>query len=254
MTLLEAIFLGIIQGITEFLPISSSGHLVLGQHYLGLNVPGNMFEIVLHLGTMISVIVVFRKDLVKLLRSLKEKNTQQYILAIIFGTLPAAIAGLLFKDQIVSIFDNVQMVSLALIITGIVLLSTRLMLTKNAPFKFGSGIIIGMAQAIAIIPGISRSGFTIAAGLILGMRRAEIAKFSFLLSIPAITGAGILTFLDIGEAASSGLTLPILLAGFFTSFLVGIAALYWLLSWLKSGKFHWFGIYCLGLGLITGIL
>ncbi|MEE8437183.1 MAG: undecaprenyl-diphosphate phosphatase [Candidatus Neomarinimicrobiota bacterium] len=254
MTLLEAILLGIIQGITEFLPISSSGHLVLGQHYLGLNVPGNMFEIVVHLGTMISVIVVFRQDLVKLLWSLKEKNTQQYILAIIFGTLPAAIAGLLFKDRIVSIFDNVQMVSLALIITGIVLLSTRLMLTKNAPFKFGSGIIIGMAQAMAIIPGISRSGFTIAAGLILGMRRAEIAKFSFLLSIPAITGAGILTFLDIGEAASSGLTLPILLAGFFTSFGVGVVSLYWLLSWLKSGKFHWFGIYCLGLGLMTGIL
>ncbi|MEE8334939.1 MAG: undecaprenyl-diphosphate phosphatase [Candidatus Neomarinimicrobiota bacterium] len=254
MTLLEAIFLGIVQGITEFLPISSSGHLVLGQHYLGINVPGNMFEIVVHLGTMISVIVVFRRDLSKLLWSLKEKNTQQYILTIILGTLPAVFAGLLFKDRIISIFDNVQMVSLALIVTGIVLLSTRLMSSKNVPLKIGSGIKIGLAQAAAIIPGISRSGFTIAAGLILGMRREEIAKFSFLLSIPAVTGAGILTLIDIGEAGSSGLSFPILLAGFFMSFLVGVGALYWLLNWLKSGKFYWFGIYCLGLGLITGIL
>jgi len=253
MTLIEAIILGTIQGLTEFLPISSSGHLVLAQHYLGISVPGNMFEIIVHIGTMFSVIVVFRQDLIKLIGTLKNRSTIIYILAIIIGTIPAAFIGLLFKDQIINVFDNVKLVSLALIITGIILILTRFIILKNRSFKFSSGIIMGLAQALAIIPGISRSGFTIAAGLLTGMRRDEVAKFSFLLSIPAIAGAGILTYLDLGPGESFTLNPAILFTGFISSFLVGLGALYWLLKWLESGKFHLFGLYCLGLGIITGV-
>tara|TARA_A100001037_G_scaffold306813_1_gene355994 strand:- start:6312 stop:7070 length:759 start_codon:yes stop_codon:yes gene_type:complete len=249
MTLIEAIILGIIQGFTEFLPISSSGHLVLGQAILDIDQPGNEFEILVHLGTLASVIVVFYNDITGLMFSIKEKSTQKFILFILLGTVPAVIIGLGMKVFINNLFENVTVVGLALMFTGVILYGSSFIKRKNKDHSFISSILIGCAQAIAIIPGISRSGMTISAALFLGLSSKESARFSFLLAIPAITGAGLLIALDLDRAFP--LTGIVSMAAFFSSFIIGILALKWLLGWLEQGKFHYFGFYCFGVGLLT---
>ena len=250
MTLSDAIILGIIQGITEFLPISSSGHLVLGQELLGVNMPGNVFEVVTHIGTLLSVIFVFWKELAAILRSIQSLDTQRYIVYLLIGTLQAVIVGLGGKDIISSLFDSIYLVAGALIFTGIVLLGTQKLREKRERLNGKKGIVIGMAQALAIIPGISRSGLTISTSLALGLPGKEAAKFSFLLAIPAISGAGLLTALDM-EPGTFSIPLPQLSAAFVSSFTVGYISLKWLLGLLESGKFHRFGYYCITVGLIT---
>ena len=248
MDFLDALILGILQGITEFLPVSSSGHLVIGQKLLGINVPGNAFEVILHIGTLMSILVVFWPDIHRLLGGIKDYNTRIYIFTLLLGTTPAIIVGLLSKDQIASMFDNTYTVALALIVTGIILISSKWFLNKKSDLTLIKGFNIGLAQALAIIPGISRSGVTICTGLMMGLSTKEAARFSFLLAIPAISGAGILTAMDIDKIS---LGMDIIFVGFLSSFLVGWAALKWLLNLLKTGKFHWFGVYCLLLGIIA---
>ena len=249
MTILEATILGIIQGITEFLPISSSGHLVLGQAILGIDQPGNEFEILVHLGTLASVLVIFFDDIKSLILSLASKRTQIFIMYILIGTLPAVGIGLGFKDLIDSLFENVTAIGGALIFTGVVLFGSSFANRQDKEHSFLISILIGCVQAVAIIPGVSRSGMTISAALFLGLSPKEAARFSFLLAIPAIAGAGLLTALDV----SGGFQLPISIAlvGIISSFSVGVVALKWLIGWLEQGKFHYFGIYCLAVGLIT---
>ena len=249
MTLIEATILGIVQGFTEFLPISSSGHLVLGQAILGIEQPGNEFEILVHLGTLASVLVVFFDDIKSLLMSMTSKKTQTFILFILIGTLPAVGVGLGFKDLLESSFENVTAVGGALLFTGMVLYGSSFANRQDKEHSFVTSILIGCAQAFAIIPGISRSGMTICTALFLGLSSREAARFSFLLTIPAIAGAGLLTALD----GSGGFQLPlsVSIAGFISSALVGIIALKWLLVWLEQGKFHYFGIYCFVVGLLT---
>ena len=248
MDFLDALILGILQGISEFLPVSSSGHLVLGQKLLGINIPGNAFEVILHIGTLMSILVVFWPDIHRLLGDIKDYNTRIYIFTLLLGTTPAIIVGLLSKDQIASMFDNTYTVALALIVTGIILISSKWFLNKKSDLTLIKGFNIGLAQALAIIPGISRSGVTICTGLMMGLSTKEAARFSFLLAIPAISGAGILTAMDIDKIS---LGMDVIFVGFLSSFLVGWAALKWLLNLLKTGKFHWFGIYCLLLGIIA---
>ena len=249
MTLIEATILGIVQGFTEFLPISSSGHLVLGQAILGIEQPGNEFEILVHLGTLASVLVVFFDDIKSLLMSMTSKKTQTFILFILIGTLPAVGFGLGFKDLLESSFENVTAVGGALLFTGMVLYGSSFANRQDKEHSFVTSILIGCAQAFAIIPGISRSGMTICTALFLGLSSREAARFSFLLAIPAIAGAGLLTALD----GSGGFQLPlsVSIAGFISSALVGIIALKWLLGWLEQGKFYYFGIYCFVVGLLT---
>ncbi len=249
MTILEATILGIIQGFTEFLPISSSGHLVLGQAILGIEQPGNEFEILVHLGTLASVLVIFFDDIKSLILSLTSKKTQIFIMYILIGTLPAVGIGLGFKDLIYSLFENVTAVGGALIFTGVVLFGSSFANRQDKEHSFLTCILIGCAQAMAIIPGVSRSGMTISAALFLGLSAKEAARFSFLLAIPAIGGAGLLTALDVSGGFQ--MPLPVALAGLTSSFAVGVVALKWLLGWLEQGKFHYFGIYCLAVGLIT---
>ena len=248
MDFLDALILGILQGITEFLPVSSSGHLVIGQKLLGINVPGNAFEVILHIGTLMSILVVFWPDIHRLLGDIKDYNTRIYIFTLLLGTTPAIIVGLLSKDQIASMFDNTHTVALALIVTGIILISSKWFLNKKSDLTLIKGFNIGLAQALAIIPGISRSGVTICTGLMMGLSTKEAARFSFLLALPAISGAGILTAMDIDKIS---LGMDVIFVGFLSSFLVGWAALKWLLNLLKTGKFHWFGVYCLLLGIIA---
>ncbi|MBU0528446.1 undecaprenyl-diphosphate phosphatase, partial [bacterium] len=181
MTIFEAVLLGIIQGLTEFLPISSSGHLVIGQQILGISIAGNVFEIVVHLGTLVSVLIVFWTDIWQLITSLKSAPTQKYILALAVGTVPAVIIGLLFKDVILEAFENIRVVASTLMITGIILLTTKFIKIRLMEITIDRGLLIGIAQAMAIVPGISRSGMTISLGMHLGIAPGKAAKFSFLL-------------------------------------------------------------------------
>ena len=181
MNIIEALILGSLQGLTEFLPISSSGHLVLGQRFLDLSLPGNFFEVLVHIGTLCSILGVFRNDILKL----------------VMGTIPAVLIGLTLKDKIGQLFEHPFAVSYSLIATGLWLIMTKWFVNKHSSINLKNGFLIGCAQAVAIIPGISRSGATIGAAMLLGISPEKAAKFSFLLAIPAISGAGLLTAIDI---------------------------------------------------------
>ncbi len=254
MNIIDALILGSLQGLTEFLPISSSGHLVIGQHILGLSLPGNIFEVLVHMGTLCSVLVVFKNDILDMIFNFSSAKNRNLILAVIIGTIPAVIVGLALKENISLIFDNISAVSFNLMITGVWLILTKWSVEKNSSLNIKSGFIIGCAQAAAIIPGISRSGATIGTAMLLGVSSEKAARFSFLLAIPAIAGAGLLTALDVESVSMQGLSLPVILTAFLSSFLVGWASLRWLLQLISKGKFHWFGIYCLSIGLLTLLL
>jgi len=248
MQYIDTIILAILQGLTEFLPISSSGHLVIGQKLLNINLPGNAFEVVLHLGTLMSVLTVFRGEIKAIIFNLSDSSNQYYIFALVFGTIPALLVGLLLRDSISLIFDDIRFVSLSLICTGIMLITSKFIVKRNVKLTLFIGLLIGLAQAAAIIPGISRSGATICMGILMGLSAPKAARFSFLLSIPVIIGAGLLTAINIK-------TIPfgfdIVLLGIFFSYLVGWISLKWLLTILNSGKLYWFGVYCLIIGLFV---
>jgi len=251
MNMIDALILGSLQGLTEFLPISSSGHLVLGQRLLGLSLPGNFFEVLVHLGTLCSILVVFRKDILDLIRSIKSEETKKLILALIFGTLPAVIIGLTMKTEIDQLFSHPFAVSYSLIMTGIWLIMIKWFMNNNADITLKNGFLIGCAQAIAIIPGISRSGATIGTAMLLGISPEKAARFSFLLAIPVIAGAGLLTALDVNPTHIANLSGGSILTAFMSSFLVGWVALAWLMKLISKGQFHWFGLYCMAIGIFS---
>jgi len=250
MTLFEAIILGTIQGLTEFLPISSSGHLVLGQMILDVKIQGNEFEVVTHLGTLVSVLCIFWKEILSLILNITDKNTREYIFYIILGTIPAAIIGFGAKSYISELFDSVQLVSVALMVTGLILFFSQKVKKNSLTIDANKALLIGITQAIAIIPGISRSGITICTALALGMSGKNAAKFSFLLAIPVISGAGLLLALD-SQSNITLIPLTSLIMAFLSSFIVGYICLKWLLRLLESGKFYFFGYYCFLIGLIV---
>ena len=249
MSIFEAFILGTVQGLTEFLPISSSGHLVIFQSLLGVNISGNQFEILVHLGTLMSVILVFKKELKNILISLTSRETKKFILYIILGTMPAVIIGIGFKDILMELFDDPFAVGIALTFTGFILIITFFIKTSDKPYSFKNSFLIGLVQALAIIPGISRSGMTISAALILGISPKRAARFSFILSIPVIFGATLITLIETNDY-SQILNLSGFI-GLFTSFVVGYISLRWLLKWIESGKLYLFGSYCIIIGLIA---
>ncbi len=249
MNMLEIIILGIIQGITEFLPISSSGHLVIAQNILGIKSPGNTLEVLFHFGTLMSVVYVFIEDIKQIFLTMNEKNNQLFIFYIIIATLPAIFAGLLLKDYFLKIFDNVHLVGFALCSTGLLLIMSKRFKNNQKEIAFSSSIVVGIAQAVAIIPGISRSGSTISICMYLGIPPKEAARFSFLLSIPVILGASILGFLEI--ESNNTFNNWALVAAITTSFITGVLALKILLNILEAGRFHFFGFYCLIAGVST---
>ena len=249
MTLVDAIILGLIQGITEFLPISSSGHLVIAQSLLGLKLPGNIIEVVTHLGTLFSVIIVFRKDINIYFFDFKNPLTKKYIFCLFIGTIPALIIGLSAKSFILLFFESIKMVSFSLIFTGVILFLSRKRNNKKSKINYKNSLLIGISQALAIIPGISRSGITISTGLLLGMNAKDTARFSFLLAIPAISGAGLITAIDMLDQPVL-ISFNIMFAALASSFVVGYLSLKWFLRILESGKLHFFGFYCIAIGLI----
>ncbi len=252
---LSAILLGLLQGITEFLPVSSSGHLVLAQHLLGLDEPEMLFDVALHIGTLVAVAAVFWRDLWSMLRGLWARDQEgrqgrRLLLLVVVGTVPAAVIGLLFKDLFESLFSSVPAVGVALLITGGLLMVTRLAgpasrgLMATGP---GRALWVGVFQAMAITPGISRSGSTIAAALLAGMDRDLAARFSFVLSVPAILGALLLQLMHLNQAAPVGLS-P-LLTGAAVAAVSGFVALKLLIRLVRGGRLHLFAWYCWALGL-----
>ena len=249
MNIIDIVILGILQGITEFLPVSSSGHLVLAQYLLGIESPGNTLEVLFHIGTLFSVFYIFNKDIKSIVISLNEKPTQKLVIYIIIATIPAVIIGLIFKSHIINLFSSIVPVGYALLSTGVILTLSINFKNKNKSLSYLYSLLIGLAQAVAIIPGISRSGTTISISMLLGIPPKEAARFSFLLSIPVIIGAGLLGFL---ELESYGLLTPkFIITGILTSFIVGTLSLKILLKILEVGRFHFFGIYCIIAGIVA---
>jgi len=256
MDIIKVIILGLVQGLTEFLPVSSSGHLVLAAEILNFHEEGVAFEVFVHLGTFFSVVIAFRKDIQKMImapfqyfyQQSKEEEVKNYFLwdiYIIIGTIPAALIGLLFKSEIESAFSNILLVIIMLAITGTLLLLSRFISAKNEKMTLTKGFLIGVAQAFAILPGISRSGSTIVTGIFVGINREESAKFSFLLALPAILGASVLKINDLlSMENNSALPLVYLLIGTVVAFISGYLAILWLLNVVKKGKLQWFGYYC----------
>ncbi len=249
MTYLDALILGILQGLTEFLPVSSSGHLVIGQALLGVKQPGMSFEITVHVGTLLAVLVYFRVRIYGLIEALwKADRTYQrrVIFYIIIGTLPAVIVGLTLKDFFEGAFSNPLMTSFMLLATGAILLSTRFIRNATGGLTLPRSVLIGIGQALAIFPGISRSGTTIAAGMWAGVKPQEAAEFSFLLAIPAIAGAAVLDAADMAAIPSELMVQYII--GFASSFVLALVAVYLVLEVVKRGRLDYFAYYCFALG------
>jgi undecaprenyl-diphosphatase len=247
----EAVLLGIVQGLTEFLPVSSSGHLVLAQYILGVKLPGVNFELLSHLGTLVAVLVCFRVRITSLIRSLYTPNMRDeryMVLLLVIATIPAGLLGILLEDFFSDAFDEPAVAAGMLLVTGLILLSTRFVRKGGEPVRWFSATIIGLGQALAILPGISRSGSTIAAGILSRVHPAKAAEFSFLMSIPVIAGAVALKARSL--AAIESAQVGPYLVGTVVAFLFGLLAIEWLLSMVRKGRFEYFAYYCFAVGAV----
>ena len=271
MTILEAVVLGVLQGITEFLPVSSSGHLVLMQYFLGIKESQIFFDVMVHFGTLGAVIIVYYQLIGSLVRTgfatlfqadfyrhprLTISNTPdlRLIWFLLLGSIPTGLIALLFKDSLEVIFGKPMVVAGMLIITGLILQLSRLGQRRRqteTPLRAWHTPLVGIVQGLAIIPGISRSGSTISISLLLGLSPQVAAQYSFLLSIPAILGAVVLKLKDVGEITIAP---AVIAAGTLTSFIVGYIALRFLLAMLNRGKFSIFSYYCFALGIVAATL
>ncbi len=265
MNVLQALWLGVLQGVTEFLPISSSGHLVLGKAILGVHTEGVAYEVFVHFGTFLAVLTVFWGDVWNILKavghalrhpspgnwheSYHEDPFFRLAILICLGTIPAVAVGLFFEKEIEAAFTSPLLVSLALIVTGTFLLGTRWTRPQDTRFGMVRALLIGIAQGCAILPGISRSGSTIAAAMYMGVERSEAARFSFLLVLPVILGATVLKGMELlqsGLPSQGGLTL---LVGTLAAYCSGAIALKWLLGVIRRGRLDRFAYYCYAVGI-----
>jgi undecaprenyl-diphosphatase len=256
MGILEAIILGIIQGLTEFLPVSSSGHLEIAKAIFGNEQEdgGILMTVTLHAATALSTIVVFRKDIGVILKGLfafKQNEELLFSLKIIVSMIPAAFIGLFFEDQIDALFDsNILLVGLMLLVTGLLLFLADKAKNTDKKAGFKEALIIGVSQAIAILPGISRSGATISTSVLLGVDRERAARFSFLMVVPLILGKMAKDLMD-GEFSGDSVELMPLGIGFIAAFITGLVACTWMISLVKKSKLSWFSIYCFLIGTIA---
>ena len=258
MSAITSILLGIIQGLTEFLPISSSAHLVFAEQLLKLSANIRLsYSAFLHLGTTIALLIFFGKRIIQIIGSIfakptiEKRNNLLLILYIIIGSIPAGIIGLLFKDKIEITFANPIFPAIFLIFTGLLLFATQFSQAKEKKLNFTLALIIGIAQAIALLPGISRSGATIATALLLGLNSFEAFEFSFLLSIPAIIGANLITFKGLSNTSISGSTI---ILGVLIAAIIGLLALTWLKNLVLRRKLYYFGFYCIVVSILALII
>ncbi|MEM9674538.1 MAG: undecaprenyl-diphosphate phosphatase [Cyclobacteriaceae bacterium] len=258
MTIIEAIILGIVQGLTEFLPVSSSGHIELGTVLLGVQSKDNLlFSVIVHCATALSTIVIFRKDIAYIIRGVfafQWNEETAYVAKIVVSMLPVGFIGAFFKDEIEAFFGGqVLLVGLMLLITGTLLAMTYYAKKQPGQVTFPKALIIGLAQAFAIMPGISRSGATIATALLIGVEKEQAARFSFLMVLAPILGASLLEILDYWEApaATGSISGLALILGFFAAFISGLLACQWMIAIVKRGKLIYFAIYCFIIGTLA---
>ena len=252
----QALLLGILQGLTEFLPVSSSGHLEIGNALLGVKTTNNLlFTVTVHVATVLSTIVVFRKDILKLIKDLlvfEWNDSTIYISKLVFSAVPVLVLGVFFKEEIEQLFiGNLILVGSMLLLTSLLLGLTHFAKKADGELTYFKVFVIGIAQAMAVVPGISRSGATIATGLLLKTNKNEIARFSFLMVLIPILGAA---FLDItsGEVTSNeNVGIVPLLVGFLAAFISGLLACSWMIKIIKRGNLIYFSIYCLLIGVIA---
>ena len=270
MTIFESLFLGIIQGLTEYLPISSSGHLALGSHFVGITDPETIlpYTVLLHVATVLSTIVVLHKEVFWIFKGLfkitpapenasfteRLNDQQRYALAIIVSMIPVGIVGLFFKDYVEAAFEGLFIVGAWLLLTAVLLAFSyyaKPRQKKNISLK--DAFIIGLGQAFAVLPGLSRSGTTIATGLLLGNNKSNMAQFSFLMVIPPILGEALLEILEMTKIGISetfgGISPTTLIVGFLAAFISGCIACKWMISIVRRGKLIYFAYYCLVAGI-----
>ena len=255
MNFIEVIILGIIQGLTEFLPISSSGHLEIANKIFNNQIEQNnlLLIIILHFGTAISTLLVFKKDIIKItkdLLKLQKNNSSIFVTKIIYSMIPAVIIGFVFENQIETLFNNnLLLVGSMLIITGTLLLLTDKKSPENKNITTKKAFLVGLAQAIAILPGISRSGATISTAVLIGINKKQAAKFSFLMVIPIIIGKIIKDFIS-GDIYYESEMFVILIIGFFSAFITGFIACKWMIKLVQNSNLKYFSYYCFIIGLI----
>jgi undecaprenyl-diphosphatase len=252
----EALILGIIQGLTEFLPVSSSGHLELGKVILNTEIREDItFAMVVHAATVLSILVVFYQELKILLVesfSLQWNSAHSYILKLLISMIPVAVAGIFFRDQVEQFFTgNSVLVGSMLLITATLLSISYFAKDRNKEISYLHAFIIGIAQAVAVLPGISRSGATISTGLLLGNQRSETAKFSFLMVLLPIIAANLLDLAGGEFSSETSVSSLSLIIGFTAAFLSGLLACKWMLNIVRKGKLIYFGAYCLIIGIIA---
>lgn len=238
---------------TEFLPVSSSGHLVLFQKIFGINEPPIFFDTLIHFATLLAVVFYLRKEILFILKNIREKESQKIIVFLVIATIPAVIVGFLLKDKIDEIFNSLGLLSITFLTTAVILSATKFFENgQGAMERLGwwRSLAIGLFQAVAILPGVSRSGSTISAGLFTGLKRDEAFKFSFLLAIPVISGAMVLQIFDFDWANLNGGLLPNAL-GFVAAAIFGFLSLFILEKIAVKGKLHYFAMYCLVLGFLV---
>jgi undecaprenyl-diphosphatase len=252
----EAFLLGIVQGLTEFLPISSSGHIEISKVILGSSFDKNeglLFTIILHFATALSTMFIFRKDIINIFKGLLTKKwneSKKFSLSILISMIPAVFIGLLYEDFINSLFNgSLILVAAMLYITGLLLFLSDFLKLKNKEITYKNSFIIGLAQAIAILPGISRSGATIATSVIMGIDREKAARFSFIMVIPLIFGSMFKSMIDYDFNLESFNILSLLI-GFISAFITGLFACKWMIRLVKSSKLYYFSIYCWIVGSI----
>ena len=248
---IQALILGIVQGLTEFLPVSSSGHLVLAQHILGVDEAGVLLEVILHMGTLAAILVYFFDDLKQLLFEFikGEKDAKNSVLLLIIATLPAVCAGLVFQDTIESTF-TIAIVKWMFIITGLVVGGTYFFKNQSKrEMVLMIAFCIGLAQTFALLPGISRSGITISVALIMGIQHQKAAKFAFFMAIPVLLGAGLLQVVSFEPQINFSST-P-LIVGFISSAVTGYLVISWLLDVISRGKFYLFSLYCFVVSILA---
>ena len=254
MTLFEAIILGIVQGLTEFLPVSSSGHLELGKALLGdTSIPQEsmMFTVVVHFATALATLVVYRSEVARIAGGLMQrKNNEEFkfSMKILLSMIPAAAIGVVFTDELEQLFDKqIVLVGVMLWVTGILLMIADRAKNTSNDVTFGHSIIIGIAQAIAILPGISRSGATISTSVLLGVDRSKAASFSFLMVVPLILGKIAKDLID-GGLHINGDQIGLLIAGFIAAFVTGLFACQWMIKLVRNAQLKYFSYYCFVVG------
>ncbi len=248
-SLLQGIILGTVQGLTEFLPVSSSGHLVLAEKILGVKTKGLGLEVLVHLGTWLAVLLYFRRKIWEIIRAFiypqkRDQENRRLLLYLILGSIPAGIIGLLLRNSIEKIFHNPYLVCGMLLITGFILFSTKFAKQRGATLSPTNSLLIGTAQALAILPGISRSGTTISFGLLLGIAGEKSAEFSFLLAVIAILGANLLELKELNQLPASYIIAALFSLG------SGYLAIAFLLRLIRKGKLWGFSYYCWGVGIL----